>query len=206
MCDDANRNCTHMQIITDIVCSLYTYSALQHGTLTRCFFINLDCYIIKRSLTRDFRLQVFFVNQCPSVLWVFHWGCFKLFWNCSVYQQHRRLILVSDRRCRWYFNVYLALLYHAGSTHFCLSKFIEDQAFSPSYDLALPRPIPPLQSASSFSFLVFLCVAGRLLIWEGGGEEKESNIRRRESLVLYNTFNTIWSTCTMIFPQWFLKI
>jgi hypothetical protein len=31
------------------------------------------------SLTRDFRLQVFFMNQCPPGPQVFHWGCFEIF-------------------------------------------------------------------------------------------------------------------------------
>jgi hypothetical protein len=42
-----------------------------------------------------------------------------------------------------------------------IERFIENQAFSPSYDLAPP---PPLPSAKYLSFSVFLCVAGR-----GGG-------------------------------------
>ncbi len=33
----------------------------------------------KGSLTRDFRLQVFFMNQCPPGPWVFHWGLFDPF-------------------------------------------------------------------------------------------------------------------------------
>ncbi len=33
----------------------------------------------KGSLTRDFRLQVFFINQCPPGLWVSHWDHFKFF-------------------------------------------------------------------------------------------------------------------------------
>jgi hypothetical protein len=45
-----------------------------------------------------------------------------------------------------------------------LEFFMEDQAFSPSYDLAPPPPIPPLPSESCLSFSVFLCVAGRAYI------------------------------------------
>ncbi len=32
---------------------------------------------LKGSLTRDFRLQVFFINQCPPGLWVSHWDHFE---------------------------------------------------------------------------------------------------------------------------------
>jgi hypothetical protein len=31
------------------------------------------------SLTRDFRLQVFFMNQCPPGPQVFHWGRYEFF-------------------------------------------------------------------------------------------------------------------------------
>ncbi len=34
---------------------------------------------IKGSLTQDFRLQVFFINQCPPGPWVCHWDCFDFF-------------------------------------------------------------------------------------------------------------------------------
>jgi len=33
----------------------------------------------KGSLTRDFRLQVFFMNKCPPGPQVFHWGRFEFF-------------------------------------------------------------------------------------------------------------------------------
>ncbi len=47
---------------------------------------------IKGSLTRDFRLLVFFIIQCPPGPQVFHWGCFEFVQkfaeifaiNCSV--------------------------------------------------------------------------------------------------------------------------
>ncbi len=32
-------------------------------------------------MPRDFRLLVFFMNQFPPSPWVYHWGCFKLFWE-----------------------------------------------------------------------------------------------------------------------------
>jgi hypothetical protein len=34
---------------------------------------------LKGSLTRDFRLQVFFMNQCPPGPQVFHWSHFEFF-------------------------------------------------------------------------------------------------------------------------------
>ncbi len=49
-------------------------------------------------------------------------------------------------------------------------------------------PPLPLPSASFLSFSVFLWSAVELTDDRGGGR----NIRRRESLVLYNTFNTLW--------------
>ncbi len=36
-------------------------------------------YPFKGSLTRDFRLKVFFMNQCPPGPQVFHWGRFEFF-------------------------------------------------------------------------------------------------------------------------------
>jgi hypothetical protein len=33
----------------------------------------------KGSLTRDFRLQVFFMNKCPPGPHVFHWSLFEFF-------------------------------------------------------------------------------------------------------------------------------
>ncbi len=36
-------------------------------------------FVVKGSLTRDFRLQVFFMNQCPRGPQVFQWGRFKFF-------------------------------------------------------------------------------------------------------------------------------
>ncbi len=50
--------------------------------------------------------------------------------------------------------------------------FTEDQAFSPSYDLAPPPPLPPLPSASCLSFSAFLCATAHrssLLTKEGRG-------------------------------------
>ncbi len=51
-----------------------------------------------------------------------------------------------------------------------IELFIEDQAFSPSYDLAPPPSLSPsLPSASCPSLIVFLCVAGNAYWWGGGG-------------------------------------
>ncbi len=62
------------------------------------------------------------------------------------------------------------------------------QAFSPSYDLAPPTHLLP--SATCLSFLSLpLCRRSSLLTGEGEpgeGMGEESNIRQRESLVLYN--------------------
>jgi hypothetical protein len=65
--------------------------------------------------------------------------------------------------------------------------FIEDQAFSQSYDL-----VP--QQLICHSFSVLLSVAGRAY-WrkrERGGGEGAKIIRRRESLFLCKSFNTLW--------------
>jgi hypothetical protein len=39
---------------------------------------------LKGSLTRDFRLQVFFMNQCPPGPQVFHWSLFELMFVTGV--------------------------------------------------------------------------------------------------------------------------
>jgi hypothetical protein len=69
---------------------------------------------------------------------------------------------------------------------------VEDHAFSPSDDLA-PFPtllLPRTSSCLSFS-ATRLC---SLLTGEWGGGEQ--TIRLRESLVLYNTHNTLWPDST----------
>jgi hypothetical protein len=53
----------------------------------------------------------------------------------------------------------------------------------------LPTPLPLLPSESCFSFSVFLCAAGRAYWRERvGGVGEEPSKRRRESLVLYESF------------------
>ena len=39
----------------------------------------LKFFVVKGSLTRDFRSQFFFMNQCPPGPPVFHWGRFEFF-------------------------------------------------------------------------------------------------------------------------------
>jgi hypothetical protein len=43
--------------------------------------------LLKGSLTRDFRLQVFFMNQCPPGPQVFHCGCLNFFENSRRYSR-----------------------------------------------------------------------------------------------------------------------
>ncbi len=75
---------------------------------------------------------------------------------------------------------------------------IEDQDFSPSYDLA-PRQLPP--PPISRQPVVFLCVAGRAYPRERGrGWGRSQIIWRRESLVLYKSFN-ILVFCPSVFPS-----
>ncbi len=50
---------------------------------------------------------------------------------------------------------------------------------------------PPLPAASCLSFSVFLCVAGRAYWREGVEGGRCQIIRRRESMVLYKSFNTL---------------
>ncbi len=47
---------------------------------TPCNYTEISfCWIVKGSLTREFRLQVFFMNQFPSGPQVFRWGRFEFF-------------------------------------------------------------------------------------------------------------------------------
>ncbi len=64
-----------------------------------------------------------------------------------------------------------------------IERFIEDQAFSPSYDLS-PSPPPQVVSLSQFS-----CVS--MVELTGGGGGRSLIIQRQESLVLYKPFNNI---------------
>ncbi len=76
--------------------------------------------------------------------------------------------------------------------------FVENQAFSPSYDLA-PTPAP-LSSARVLAIPVFLCVAAGRAYWRerGGGNGVGGSLikRRRRRLVLCKSFNTLWNRST----------
>jgi hypothetical protein len=72
-----------------------------------------------------------------------------------------------------------------------IEGFIEDQAFTPSQDLAPPTPPSPLSSVSSTGDT--LRKRYNLLTEEGvRGLGRSQIIRRRDSLVLYKSFNTLW--------------
>ncbi len=61
---------------------------------------------------------------------------------------------------------------------------------------------PPSVATSCLSFSVFLCVAGRVYLWERGrGEGGTQFIRRQERLVLYKSFNTLWIYPKRTHPQ-----
>jgi len=63
----------------------------------------------------------------------------------------------------------------------------------------LPHPFSPLLSASCLSFSVFLCVAGRGNSREGEeGMGRMQIIQRRESLVFYKSFNTLFFEVTEV--------
>ncbi len=72
---------------------------------------------------------------------------------------------------------------------------MEDQAFLRLYDSTLrPPPSPHPPSASDIIFSFFLCVASWAYSRERGrrGWARSQIIRRRESLALYKSFNTLW--------------
>jgi hypothetical protein len=76
----------------------------------------------------------------------------------------------------------------ASSVEESIERFIEEQAFLLSYDLAPPPPTPPphLPTASRLP----VCHQSGLL-WGGGGGAK-SYVRRRESLLVLNkSFSTL---------------
>jgi hypothetical protein len=62
--DEANKGANHFR-----------------NVITRASFnvaVDSEAFV-KGSLTRDFRLQVFFMNQCPPGLQEFHWSHFEFF-------------------------------------------------------------------------------------------------------------------------------
>jgi hypothetical protein len=76
-----------------------------------------------------------------------------------------------------------------------IELFIEDQAFSLSYDLA------PLPSASCLSFSFFKCVAGRAYWRErgggGGGGANQTTTRKPGPLLIIqcSLINTLYTFC-----------
>ncbi len=75
--------------------------------------------------------------------------------------------------------IFLLLLVRTVSIQRVLNYLLrtENQAFSPSYDLAPPPPPIPFFSLSFFS--AFMCVAGRSYNGKGGGVRRQIK-RRRE--------------------------
>ncbi len=76
-----------------------------------------------------------------------------------------------------------------------IERFIEDQAFLPSYDLAPPKPSPPLSSVSKLNRLHTGRPKREEISYGRWGREwgKRQIIWRRESLVLYKSWNTLWT-------------
>ncbi len=60
-----------------VVITIETSLGSEHSCLTCWLFVFWSWF--KGSLTRDFWLQVFFMNQCPPGPQVFHWGRFEFF-------------------------------------------------------------------------------------------------------------------------------
>jgi len=110
---------------------------------------------------------------------------------CSVFVQSVYWFLQLDwKGCSCY-----------GSGPESIEWIIDDQASLRSYDSALPPPPPPPPYPVTKLFL-FLSLPtsswSRLLTGEGVHEEPI--IRRRESLVLNRSFNTLWGG-----PWWYIK-
>ncbi len=75
-----------------------------------------------------------------------------------------------------------------------IQLFIEDQAVSPSHDLA-PPPYPPPTPVSKLSLFLSLpeCRRPSFQTGEmGGGGVRRHILRRRDILVLNKSFNTLW--------------
>ncbi len=82
--------------------------------------------------------------------------------------------------------------------------FIEDEGFSPSHDSAPPHPFNPLAPLSSASCLssLHVCCRSSLLTGVGGrGYGRSQILRRRESVILYKSVNTLcsWRKITVSF-------
>jgi hypothetical protein len=70
---------------------------------------------------------------------------------------------------------------------------MEDQAFSQSFDVSLPRPDPPPFPVRKLDRRPTgrLRTKDNLLTRQGEGGGRTQIIRQRESLVLYKSFNTL---------------
>ncbi len=69
--------------------------------------------IIKESLTRDFRLQVFIVNQCPPGPWVCHCDRFDFFRKFAEITANECLSGVSTTRAIKEKNIQVSILWRA---------------------------------------------------------------------------------------------
>ncbi len=80
--------------------------------------------------------------------------------------------------------------------------FVEDQAFSPSYDSAPPHPLPPpLPSASCLSFSVFLCGGREYTGWRGGagGATKSYDGKKAWSFKNHSILSALDNTACSVF-------
>ncbi len=73
-----------------------------------------------------------------------------------------------------------------------------EPGISPSYDLAPPTPPLPSQQVVSLYQSSYLSPRACLREWGGrGGGRSQIMRRRRESLVIYKEFNTLWTAITV---------
>ncbi len=144
----------------------------------RVFFINNPPQKLKNTNTTS--PLIIFYSRCPCfVQWPQHGKS-----NLWISTYGEQLITVQ---CRMPMHPH----FYSYATE-SIGRFIEDQAFSRSYELAPPPPRPPLPSASCLSFSVFLCVSG-CAYWRerGRGWGRSQIIRPQESPVFYKSFNTL---------------
>ncbi len=76
--------------------------------------------------------------------------------------------------------------------------FVEDQAFSRSYDLTPYTPCPPLVSKLDRRYTGRLRKSDNLMTGGGRGKGRSKNMRLPESLVLYQFFNTLWMLWSLL--------
>jgi hypothetical protein len=84
---------------------------------------------------------------------------------------------------------------HADSLPESSEWFIEDQAFSPSYDLA---PFLPPSPDNKLSLFLSIPACRRSSVFSTGEGMRSQIIRRRESLVLCKSFSTLCPRPTLI--------